>query len=89
VWEDVKRELKDLERRLRDPKLRREALRLLLSQPVVAYYTYKGRRYLLRRLYVGRRTARAGFVVRRDICRVWFVALVPRTNSTYKRRRWG
>ena len=89
IWEDVKKELKDLEKRLRDTKLRAETLRLLLSQPVVAYYPYKGKRYPLRRLYIGKRTARAGFVVRRDICRVWFVALVPRTNSTYKRKRWG
>ena len=61
IWEDVKRELKGLERRLRGPRLREEALRLLLSQPMVAYYPYEEKRYPLRRLYMGERTARAGF----------------------------
>ena len=34
MWDDVKRELWDLERRLRDPALRSEALRLLRVNPV-------------------------------------------------------
>jgi len=89
IWGDVRSELRDLEGRLRDPALRSEALEFLMSQPVVAYYPFGGKRYLVRRMYFGRQTARAGFVVRSDICRVWFVALVPRTDSTYKNKRWG
>jgi len=89
IWEDTKRELRDLERQLRGPRLRDSALQKLRKQPVVAYYPYGGRRYPIRRLYIGKRTARAGFVLREDICRVWFVALVPRTDSTYKKRRWS
>ena len=86
---DVKGELRGLEKRLRDPKLMGQTLAWLERQPVVAYYAYGGRRYPIRRLYIGKRTARAGFVIRRSICRVWFVVLVPRTDSTYRRRRWG
>jgi len=88
IWSDVRRELRDLERRLKDPMLRDDTLRFLESQPVVAYHPFQGKRYEVRRIYFGRQTARAGFVIRRDICRVWFVAIVPRTNHTYRRRRW-
>ena len=62
---------------------------MLYSQPVIGYYPYRGKRYYVRRYYFGRQTARGFFVIRRDICRVWFVALAPRTNGTYKRRRLG
>lgn len=90
IWDSVRRELRDLERRLRDPRERDRVLSMLESQPEVGYITFKGRIYRVRRMYFGRGTARAGFVIRRDICRrVWFVALRPRSNGTYRRRRWA
>ncbi|MEB3780304.1 MAG: hypothetical protein GSR85_08770 [Desulfurococcales archaeon] len=88
LWESIRQELRDLEKRLRDPGERDRALKLLLSQPVVSYYPYRGKRYMVRRIYFGRQTARAGFVIRQDICRVWLIALVPRSNAIYKRKRW-
>ena len=85
----MKKELRDLERRLCDPALRGEALRLLRGNPVVVeVYVKKSRKwYPARRYYFGRQTARGFYVLREDICRVWFVALVPRTNGTYKSKR--
>ena len=89
IWESVKAELKDLEKRLRDDKFRDEALRRLLSEPVVADVHVKklGRSFPTRRYYFGKATARGFYVVRTDICRVWFVAVLPRTDSTYKRKK--
>ncbi len=89
IWEDVKKELKDLERRLRDPRLREETLRLLRGNPVVVeVYVKKLRKwYPARRYYFGKQTARGFYILREDICRVWFVALVPRTNGTYRSKR--
>jgi hypothetical protein len=89
VWESVKAELKDIEKRLRDEALRGEALAHLLSQPVVAHvYVKKLRKtFQARRYYFGRATARGLYVVRTEICRVWFVAVLPRTDSTYKRKK--
>ncbi|RUM47491.1 MAG: hypothetical protein DSY37_02230 [Hyperthermus sp.] len=89
IWDDVKRELRDLEKRLRDPALRGKALRLLRGNPVVVeIYVKKLRKwYPARRYYFGRQTARGFYVLREDICRLWFVALVPRTNGTYRRKK--
>ncbi len=84
LWRDVKRLLKELERSIRDGK----GLRELLGNPVIGYTVHRRRRYELRRMYVGKRTARAFYVVRMDICRVWFVRLMPRTNGLYRHRRW-
>ena len=88
IWESVRRELRDLERRLRDPQLRDKTLQMLHSQPVIGYvYIRKlGARYPLRRYYFGRQTARGFFVILEQLCRVWFVDLLPRTNGTYKRK---
>ncbi len=61
--------------------------RRLRSQPVVAYVVYGGVRYPVRRMRIN--GVRVGFVIREDLCRVWFIAIVKRTNSTYRRRRWG
>ena len=89
IWEDAKRELRELERQLRDERLRGKVLEKLRRSPVVAeIYVKKLRRwYPARRYYFGRRTARGFYVLREDICRVWFVYLAPRTNGTYKARR--
>ena len=89
IWEDVRRELKDLERQLRDPKLRGKALAKLRRSPIVVeVYVKKLRKwYPARRYYFGRQTARGFYVLREDICRVWFVHLAPRTNGTYKTKR--
>ena len=89
IWESVKAELKDLEKRLRDDRLRDEALERLLSEPVVAdvYVKRLRRSFPARRYYFGKATARGFYVVRTDICRVWFVAVLPRTDSTYKRKK--
>ena len=88
IWEDVRRELKDLEKRLRDPELREKTLAELNRNPIVGYYHFAGKRYSVRRYYFGKRTARGFYVVRSDICRVWFVMPTPRTNGTYRRKRW-
>ncbi len=88
LWSDVRRVLRELERSLNDPKEYDMTLSRLTRAPIVGYTVYRGRRYSLRRWYFGRRTARGFFVLRRDICRVWFVDLVPRTNGLYRTRRW-
>ncbi len=86
IWGDVRRELKDIERRLRC--MLEHTLGWLKSMPVIGYVIYKGKRYAVRRMYFGKRTARGFYVVREDICRVWFVVLTARTNSTYRRKRF-
>ena len=58
LWNNIRGELKDLEKRLRDINTRSKALLFLESQPVVAYYPFQGKRYLIRRIYFGRQTAR-------------------------------
>ena len=89
IWDSVRAELKDIEKRLRDEKRRDEVLRRLLSEPVVAdvYVKRLGKTFPARRYYFGRATARGFYVVRSEICRVWFVALLPRTDSTYKSKK--
>ena len=68
--------------RLRDEKLRDEALRRLLSEPVVAdvYVKRLGRSFPARRYYFGKATARGLYVVRTDTCRVRFVAVLPKNR---------
>jgi len=87
IWDDVKRELRDLDSQLRDPRFREQALSGLRARPIVGYYPYHGKRYMVRSRYFGRETARGFYVVRGDICRVWFVNMDPRTNATCKRKR--
>lgn len=72
IWEDVKKELKDLEKQLRDPKLRDKVLMRLKANPVVAEIFIKRLRewYPARRYYFGRQTARGFYVLREDFCRV-------------------
>ena len=82
LWESIKRELRDIERRLRNPTMREEALRLL-REYCPYEVIYNRRRYSGCRIYVGRQTARALLVVREDICRVWFVSL-RRAAKKYK-----
>ena len=83
LWKDVRMELRDIERRLRSNF--RETIRWLRSHPKVFYTVHKGRKYYVRRVKIGR--FRLGYVIREDICRVWFVALKVRTSTTYKHRR--
>ena len=78
-----------MEKRLRDPKLRQETLAEISRNPIVGYYPFAEKRYSVRRYYFGRQTAGGFYVVRNDICRVWFVMLTPRTNGTYRRKRWS
>ena len=85
VWSSIKYELKDIEKRLRNPQTRDAMLEWLESQYSPYDVVYKHRRFTGRRIYVGRQTARAIYVVRRDICRVWFVAIRP-ARKKYKRR---
>ncbi len=77
LWRSVRAELKDIEKRLRSDYTRDETLAWLESQYSPYEVVYKRRKFIGRRIYVGRQTARAVYVVRRDICRVWFVAIVP------------
>ncbi len=87
VWEDIRRELKDLEKRLRSREERQATLDFLILQPIVGYYPYHWKRYNARRMRLG--GYRLFYVVRQDICRVWFVEIAPRTDSTYARARRG
>jgi len=89
IWDSVRRELRDLDKRLRDPATRDETLSGLLAEPVVAdvYVKKLGQSFPARRRYFGKKTARGLFIVRHDICRVWFVAILPRTSTTYKEKK--
>ncbi|MEB3779113.1 MAG: hypothetical protein GSR85_02615 [Desulfurococcales archaeon] len=85
LWGDVKMELRDLEKRLRSPDTRDDVLAWLESQYSPYEVVYKRRRFPGHRIYVGRQTARAVYVIRKDICRVWFTALVP-VRKKYRHR---
>ena len=74
LWPGLRRELKDIEKRLRNPRTRANTLRML-REYCPYEVVYNRRRYQGCRMYVGRQTARALLVVREDICRVWFVSL--------------
>ncbi len=82
LWPGLRRELRDLEKRLNDPKTRADTLRML-REYCPYEVVYNRRRYPGCRMYVGRQTARALLVVREDICRVWFVSL-RRAAKKYK-----
>ena len=41
IWDSVRRELRDLERRLRDPRERDRALSMLEGQPEVGYISFR------------------------------------------------
>lgn len=83
LWESVKKELKDIEKRLRDPGARPKMLKLL-REYCPYEVVYRRRRYPACRIYVGRQTARALLVIREDLCRVWFVSL-RRAAKKYRR----
>ncbi len=74
--------LKNLKLIIRDPQQRDR----LKREPTVGYYPYKGKRFEVKRLKKG--NLRIGFVYREDICRVWFVVILRRTSSTYRRKKW-
>lgn len=74
LWDSIRGELKDLEKRLRDPRKRAEILRLL-KEYCPYEVVFRHRRYPACRMYVGKRTARAILVIREELCRVWFVSL--------------
>ena len=87
IWRTVKAEIKDIERRLNDPRHRKDTLMRLKSEWAPFTITYRRRRFPGHRRYFGRQTARGIYVVREDICRVWFVAIVPADEKRkYKRR---
>jgi len=65
----LRRELRDIEKRLRNPETRANTLRML-KEYCPYEVVYNRRRYPGCRMYVGRQTARALLVVREDICRV-------------------
>ena len=83
IWRTVKAKIKDIEKRLRDPRYRRATLKQLKSEFSPYIVTFRRRRYVGYRMYFGKQTARGIYVVREDICRVWFVSLVP-ANSKRK-----
>lgn len=89
LWRSVHRELNDMNRRLRKPVSRDKLLLDLMKNSIVAdVYIKKLKEWFpTRRIYFGRRTSRGLFIIRDDICRVWFVTILPRTDSTYKRRK--
>ena len=91
VWREVRKFLKDLERRLR-----RDAsgtLSKLRREPIIAHVVSEGKERPLRRLrlYVKGVGFRLGFIIRHDTCRVWFLLAEKRDEETYKkfRRRFG
>ena len=76
-----------LESDLNDPRMGRQVLSSLLSNPVVEVIEIEGvvvkyRRY---RLYVRGIGFRLLYVVYPDICRVWFDIAEKRDEETYKR----
>lgn len=76
-----------LESDLNDPRMGRQVLSSLLSNPVVEVIEIEGvvvkyRRY---RLYVRGIGFRLLYVVYLDICRVWFDIAEKRDEETYKR----
>ncbi|NPA05449.1 MAG: hypothetical protein GXO09_05085 [Crenarchaeota archaeon] len=87
VWGIVRRELKDLERALNDPRQGRQKLMELLSPKPIEKFNYGGvvikyRRY---RVYVRGVGFRLAYVVYPNICRIWFDIAEKRDEETYKR----
>ena len=89
-WDNVKRFLRDLEKTLNsDPSF----IGKLERDPVVGELVYRRDDeivwYNVRRLRYRGVRYRMFYVIRYDLKRIWFVGFEPRTNSSYKRKRYG